>query len=455
MHITKLFATATLVGASTLAGFASAEPPADLDKTLALLKQRIDAIEKQLHAAPAPSTACATPDGLKCVMSSLDAKIYGFVRAEMNYFDKRGDYVDAPARVYDIAGASADNNAAVFSGTARFTRLGIQLSGPEVCGGKTSALIEGDFNGDSTTSQGSIKPRLRKAYIDWVKDDWSMRAGQDFDLIYSVGPDTVNQNGLWWNGMVGTRHVMAVLGKAFKVNDENKLELKIAAVRASGLLELGSSSSGTSNAGSPSGQASLTWKTTVFTKAPARFVVAGGAGKERYTVTGTAPYSSTYLSRSRHIASRIGTFGIELPVTDWMTIKAFGFMGRNIANYYGGIGQDLSSVQDKGLRSRGGYLQAKFKPTSKISLVIGGGMDKPKYADVIARSASSVNGVQGTANITGLTKNSTIYASIGYDFTSQFTVAFELNRLTTKEKCTDADYRKHTTGGILAATYKF
>ena len=114
-------------------------------------------------------------------------KLYGFVR---NYacFDSRESYTSNSEQFYympkDINPDSKGNdiyaqpNMMLLSIT---TRLGVNITGPEFLGAKTSAKIESDFAGFGTSN---TVLRIRQAY---AKMDWKRkRKGKTLNLHYKT-----------------------------------------------------------------------------------------------------------------------------------------------------------------------------------------------------------------------------------------------------------------------------
>ena len=84
----------------------------------------------------------------KNVLSSIDVQLYGYTRMDIGYDTSRvfpGNY----AVYVKSEGTYNDDNQ--LSMTANQTRLGLNLSGPEVEGTKTTGKIEMDFYGGGGT----------------------------------------------------------------------------------------------------------------------------------------------------------------------------------------------------------------------------------------------------------------------------------------------------------------
>ncbi len=74
------------------------------------------------------------------------------------------------------------------------TRLGAKIDGPGIFGGKTSGYVETEFLGTTEADINSL--RLRHAYVDFIFDNTTIRAGQFWHPIFSTDnfPDVLNFN---------------------------------------------------------------------------------------------------------------------------------------------------------------------------------------------------------------------------------------------------------------------
>ncbi|MCM1452468.1 MAG: porin [Clostridium sp.] len=130
--------------------------------------------------------------------SDFKFKLYGRVRADLFYNTRANEetvdglfYMYPKNHSYDADGNDL-NGDAQGSLYVLYTRLGVDIAGPELMGAKTTAKIEGDFRGSSTTF-GVI--RLRQAYVNL---DWGQSAllvGQTWHpLTGDITPSVFNLN---------------------------------------------------------------------------------------------------------------------------------------------------------------------------------------------------------------------------------------------------------------------
>ena len=131
-------------------------------------------------------------------IKDFEYKIYGQVRADLFYNSRANEesvdglfYSYPKDRKYDAAGNdlnSTDNSNMYML----YTRLGIDLKGPKIGNALSSAKIEFDFRGSSSTLS---VVRLRHAYfnLNWGKS--SLLVGQTWNPLYGdVAPQILNLN---------------------------------------------------------------------------------------------------------------------------------------------------------------------------------------------------------------------------------------------------------------------
>lgn len=125
-------------------------------------------------------------------------KFYGQVRTDLYYNSRANEetvdglfYMYPKDKVYDADGKDL-NATANGSFYTLYTRLGVDVKGPEFVGAKTSAKVEVDFRGSGTTYS---TVRLRHAYLnlDWGKSE--LLLGQNWHPLYGdVAPQILNLN---------------------------------------------------------------------------------------------------------------------------------------------------------------------------------------------------------------------------------------------------------------------
>lgn len=125
------------------------------------------------------------------VSSSVDLKFWG--RA---FFDVHYDTADLRGQTDWATYLTAEEPEEV-NFNPRDTRFGFSASST-FDGYKARAVAEIDFHGSNAGN--NLLPRLRLGYAELSKDDWSLRAGQDWIPIASQNPNMIEFGILAWGG---------------------------------------------------------------------------------------------------------------------------------------------------------------------------------------------------------------------------------------------------------------
>lgn len=144
----------------------------------------------------APGTAAAQEEEEE---DPFSFDVYGFVKAEHIYDTRQvlqvreGEFNLFPLDEADADGDGRDDNATDNLGIFTFfSRLGVNIDGPELLGAASSANIEADFFGADNTQTSAF--RLRRAFINL---DWGTHAllvGQEWSPLFTLAvfPRTIN-----------------------------------------------------------------------------------------------------------------------------------------------------------------------------------------------------------------------------------------------------------------------
>ncbi len=367
---------------------------------LALTATAASANETELPTQPEKVAPTPLVDGLNTVMSKLNLTIYGYIKADASY-----DTANMPTGDYAGYVEQGTENDGQFNVTARQTRLGMKIAGPESDSVKTSGLVEVDFYSGATAN--SSQPRMRHAYVnvDLPEQDLSVRFGQTSDVISPLVPTTINYLVAWKQGDIGFRRNQFRVTKGFNVGESNRLLMVAAATR----------STGSESVGRPGVQARVGYTFNGI-----------GGNKTTVGVSGhTAPTDGLLSSNSINA-------DLVLPLTSSVTLKAEYYSGRNLGKYLGGVATGPSDLETTGFWAALGY---KANPTWSFN---GGySMDDPELEDI---------------NTGGKTTNATLWTNANYAIDSATTVGLEVAEHTTGYK--DADDEKGTRFQ-LAFTFKF
>jgi hypothetical protein len=400
-----------------LTGFSRAAGAGDMAKENAELQQKLDQLDKELEGLKKTimektgTTESAVP---KPVWSNLDIQLYGYLKLDAAYDTSRIDNGDYAKWVESEYLNSNDNE---FNMTARETRLGMLINGPDDGEVKTSGRVEVDFFGPGDgINENQARIMMRHAYlkVDWPKDRFNIIAGQTSDVISPLYLPTVNYSVGWWTGNIGYRRPQIRLTKELGFETGGFLKLEGALARTIGRDSLVTGEESGADAGFPTfqGRVSITHK--MFGAQDATIGISGHWGEEEYET------SATGADRE------FNTWSLNLdytqPVCSKVQIKGELFTGENLDAYLGGIGQGVTLTganQYKEIGSKGGWVAASLGPWKNKRFNVGVAMDDVDRGDVD-------NGDR--------TLNRSVFGNVYCALNEQTDIAFELSHWRTEYK---------------------
>ena len=338
-------------------------------------------------------------------LAGVQFKPYGWVQVDAAYDSSRTSYGDLMFMIMPETAVGAGKKE--LSVSARGTRFGINMIAPEYNGRKVVGRIEGDFCEDLTPNK--YTPRLRLAYIDvaW-KNGWSVRFGQDWDTYINFHPSMVDASMLAFLGHTYGRHPQVRLTKETKLGEETSLTFKIALQHGRNGSDADLDGQPDENASAvPNVHGSLVLKTRLLSSRQSTFTISGAYGREKTGENAANP--ATYRSRFLH-------GGIQLPLSESLTISGEGWAGDNVDNYLGGIGQGINLAKGTEISARGGWAQGVWTPVKIIKTGVGFGIDDPEDDDL-----------SGDAR----TFNGRVFANVFYSLTDKTTLGLEYSRIYT------------------------
>jgi hypothetical protein len=446
---------------------AAADDVASLRRQNAELRERLESVERDLAAikkllAPAPgATAAALPlppappatpaftpaeteklrslAGLKGkpARSSLDLTFYGYVKLDAAYDDSRFSLGNFARWAESESVLRNDNH---FNLTANQTRLGVDLAGPTTADFSATGKIEFDLYG-AGTGENKPEPMLRHGYVrmDWPKQQLALIAGQTWDIISPLNPNTVNYSVAWWQGNVGYRRPQLRLIKTASLATD--VELKIDAGisrtitgRKAFFKEANDPDTG-ADAGLPTFAARAGLSFPVASKRVASFGVSGHRGSEeihRANLSGNDEFDTWSFNAD-----------LRLPITATLLLQAEAFLGRNFDSHLGGIGQGVNTTLNREIDTVGGWASLTLSPSAQWQFNLGASIDDPDDADLSGNADSAKD---------ARTKNTHLFGNALYSLNAQVQLAFELARLRTtyKVNAPGEGWRQQ-----FAITYKF
>ncbi|MFH2000180.1 MAG: hypothetical protein ABIK28_10890, partial [Planctomycetota bacterium] len=370
-----------------------------------------------------------TDDGCYPAQSTVKIKFYGYIKLDASYDNARisdGNYakwVEAPG------GRRYDDEVNI---TARQSRFGMIFKGPDFGDATTSAQVEVDFY--EGTTENKNQPYMRHAYMElkWKDKDFSLLAGQTWDVIAPLFTPTVNYSVAWWAGDIGYRRPQIRVTKGFGSKDSAYSELTLAVARMIG-------DSATDSTGVTRTDPGDTGEDATLPCLQGRFSVSFPFGGKRATlgVSGhwsEEEYDYDLLDHSIDVRSWSGNIDLSLPVTDAVTAQGEAFIGENLDAYLGGIGQGIATTRDvnnvvtkvTAIKSRGGWGALSIKPAdSNFSYNVGASSDHISEHDAQMMT--------GNPRLT----NFSAFGNVWYKINSAASWGFEISRWRTKYKTGD------------------
>jgi hypothetical protein len=363
-------------------------------------------------------TAQAADTNLVSVLSKFEMKIYGYVKLDASYDTQRTSAGDL---MYYVLPEVNDEKDDEFNMTAKETRLGLDIKGPEVGPVKTTGKIETDFYGPGGSAN-SPNIRMRLGYLDLANaNGFSFRAGQDWETFITVTPKILNFTYLADAGALGLRRPQARLTQEIPVGDKSKLTAKIAAARTIGEDIDGGGQDDGADSGTPSVQGNLIFETPVFAGKPAKISVSGHYGRETLD-TSVSNKITDVDTKDFDSWSLIGS--ILLPFGNHVAVQGSAWQGANLDNYFGGIGQGINKTLDTEIGAKGGWAQLVLDPVEWLNCNLGYGLDDPDDGDLNKGNRS---------------KNELLFANVFFKLNSAVTLGFEYSHMTTSyQEASDA-----------------
>ena len=300
--------------------------------------------------------------------SNVQVTPYGYLKFDAIHDSSRTAFGDVGAWVMPETVTGGGERELTFS--AREARLGLNLVAPETRGIKTTGRLEMDFYEELATPN-KYSPRLRLAYVDLAwENGWSLRFGQDWDTYNSFHPDMVDASALAFQGHLYNRHPQARVTKDVKLGENTTLTAKFA-------VQYGRNNEGYSTtnpqsyeaaASTPNFHGSFVLKPRLLTDKQSIFSISGAYGREKFN---TVDYESWLIHG-----------GVQLPLSQRVTLQGIAWTGANLDNYFGGISQGINTVIGTEVSTRGGWGQLIYTPTKNTKTSVGYGVEDPDDEDL-------------------------------------------------------------------------
>ena len=313
---------------------------------------------------------------------------YGTLLFNAFFNDQATNNIDIPTFATPKASGPTEN----FGATARQTRLGVNYSGPKAGGADLSAKLEVDFLGGKAGFTNGISMdlvRLRLAYgrLDWAH--FSLEAGQDWTIFAPLNPTSLAEfaipslsasGNLWirtpqlraeWKNHLGGGNVLWQWALLDPDIGDNAAAYSVARVPKAG--ELGRL---------PAVETRFAYSAPVQDRTATVGVSAHWNSAKNTGTIGAVPFALNFESWG--VAA-----DFNLPVSKLITLTGEVYGGHALGIFSGDISQTLAPVGeagDRGIGSRGGWMQAQINLSKRWQSNTAYGIDSPDLRNLITGS---------------------------------------------------------------------
>ncbi len=318
-------------------------------------------------------------------------KFYGHGRLDMTYATQRmfhsqfGLWAQSPT----ATGSAEPEDKPELVVYPRWSRFGVDVlvAQPDE-DVKITAKVEIDFHGGGSESR--ELPRMRHAYGQVQMGDLAILGGQTWDLFAPLIYGGMEQAIFWYGGNLGDRRPQ--LRATFSPSFGDAQLVLAGAIAQSGAVDMADVDPPTGPDDDPGNG--------INDGVASAYPALQGLAELRVKLSGAEGAKPMRIGLSTHIAEktialagndetfmvRAGVAHIEVPVSI-LTLSAEGFIGENLRDVRGGIGQgielrdtDGDGLMDEGktIPGKGGFVQLQLDPIAWYSLQLGAGVDNPR-----------------------------------------------------------------------------
>jgi len=335
-------------------------------------------------------------------------RVYGLLRGDLDFATARfnpdlvNPFFAYPDDSRFRAGSSAvpvKPNDINYVLTPRLTRFGVEYYG-EPIQQIGNAVVNGRLEIDFQTGQAAVNqesrelPRLRSAYLAMTWDEFTLLAGQDWDIIAPLTPSS-NDNSVFWNaGNLGDRRPIIKFLWAHDLGGERILQVQNALALGDAVKNPDIDNNGQrdqESSGIPGYQGRLGLMLPSHVEGEKLLAgVWGLLAIERtngtlppppFPIPGQADPKFSQLTNQRFLARAIGC-DLRLPLCPGLTFQGEAWAGQNLGDFRGGVGQGVNFWTGRPVRAMGGWVELVCRPVDWYQLAFGTTIDKPNRQDV-------------------------------------------------------------------------
>jgi hypothetical protein len=365
----------------------------------------------------------------KLVWTKGDFKIvpYGQLWGSAFYATER----TAPNGYILYVNSATEQGEPAFTLDTRRTRLGIDVSGPQVympvlgcmdSGGK----VEIDFFGNFATGENRAGVLLRHGFAQLKNDDWRLLAGQTSDLISPLVPGTIAYAVGWAGGNIGYRRMQILLERYLHCSDTCMVTVA-GSINQNIITDFTDRPTiirpETSCWPIVMGRLGVTLGERGPGCQPVSMGVSGHIGEQEFDFLTSTP--NVPLARDdAGIQTWSMNADLKAPITDRMGIQGELFTGSDLGTFFGGAFQGINPNTETGIRSAGGWVDVWYDWTPRLHSHIGYGVDDPINDDVYGG---------------GRLYNSFLFGNVTLDVTKKLVLGFEVSNWKTHYQTIPAD----------------
>ena len=366
-----------------------------------------------------PTQNARTPEPSFITAGKFGATFYGTALLNASFNTSLTNNEDIPLFALK-QGSDPLGNDKNFAMTARQSRFGLRLQGPQIMGADVSGQVEVDFfGGKAALSNGVnmdlLRLRLALGRLEWK--NFSLVAGQDWSIFAPLNPTSLASYAIpamsaSGNPWIRQPQIRAEGRQAF--SSASKLLWQFAATDPdvgdyTTAVFLTSRSPGIGERGRMPGIESRLAVTVTSDDRDFSFGVSGHYNRGKNTAPNVAP--------------GVDAWGIAgdwtLPLTRFLNLTGEAYTGRALGIFSVASGESIlpiGTVGARGVLSRGGWIQAQFNVNSQWQFNLDYGLDAPRASELRVGDRNS---------------NQTYMGNIMYKYSPNVTFAVEYRRFLT------------------------